>query len=625
MIDYRVVYNYFAGGTFWETLPIGINDVERIEVVRGPASALYGPNAAAGVINIITNHGKKEGVQSTAHISGGIRDIKQANIAVQYNSGNKTSFGLSGNYLYRGRSEDQYFDWKSEQYLPRRELNSLMLLGFDEPGKALKLYESDLKPEYKEDTGLDKYGVNAFLDYQISPQARIIATTGAQQSTAQKSYYNNFATPLSMYDSKSTYLDLRANIKHFFGQVSYLAGSHSTNYFWLNYEFDTIDTIFEYDWQFDKFNIRPGISHRHARYGGPLLSNRFFLYRGEKKEITTTAFSLLLDYRPKPRWRFISGLRIDKYNINDNPSITSELATTFRFDKNNLGRVVLSKANRAPFMLDTFIGEGVAVPVWLEPEEMIGEVRFLPNRDIRYLTNYTIEMGWRSQLTSDLNMDLEIFTSHLNDFIETDVTGLDFDYDSHYKYHGYEKPVLVQYITHDNNEAYKGVQVGMGFQIEYQWSDKLQTKFYGMVQDTWRKYDKQELKTRIRENFVYMDLDPTPEVVDSLANWQINIAPEPTIPDFYGGFMMNYALSDKINLNVTGYLMSRQYFQGVGVNQFYSETLKAFIDLNSRISYKVRDNMSVYFTARNMLGKHREYGFTDTIYPVYLVGMRYHP
>ena len=39
MIDGRPVYNYLKGGTFWETLPIDLNDVEKIEVVRGPAAA----------------------------------------------------------------------------------------------------------------------------------------------------------------------------------------------------------------------------------------------------------------------------------------------------------------------------------------------------------------------------------------------------------------------------------------------------------------------------------------------------------------------------------------------------------------------------------------------------------
>jgi iron complex outermembrane recepter protein len=59
MIDNRPTYNYYLGGTFWETLPIDLNDVERIELVRGPTSAMYGPNAVSGVINIITRNAKE--------------------------------------------------------------------------------------------------------------------------------------------------------------------------------------------------------------------------------------------------------------------------------------------------------------------------------------------------------------------------------------------------------------------------------------------------------------------------------------------------------------------------------------------------------------------------------------
>ena len=60
MIDNRPIYNYINGGTFWESFPIDIADVERIEVVRGAASALYGANAVTGVINIITKNPESE-------------------------------------------------------------------------------------------------------------------------------------------------------------------------------------------------------------------------------------------------------------------------------------------------------------------------------------------------------------------------------------------------------------------------------------------------------------------------------------------------------------------------------------------------------------------------------------
>jgi len=54
LIDGRSVYFDFYGGTIWQGLPILLNQIDRIEIVRSPGSALYGANAFSGVINIIT-------------------------------------------------------------------------------------------------------------------------------------------------------------------------------------------------------------------------------------------------------------------------------------------------------------------------------------------------------------------------------------------------------------------------------------------------------------------------------------------------------------------------------------------------------------------------------------------
>lgn len=54
LVDGRRVTNDVLGSTFWETLTIDVDQIERIEVVRGPGSSLYGADAFAGVVNIIT-------------------------------------------------------------------------------------------------------------------------------------------------------------------------------------------------------------------------------------------------------------------------------------------------------------------------------------------------------------------------------------------------------------------------------------------------------------------------------------------------------------------------------------------------------------------------------------------
>lgn len=54
LIDGRIVYSPLFSGVFWDAQNTLVEDIERIEVISGPAGALWGANAVNGVINIIT-------------------------------------------------------------------------------------------------------------------------------------------------------------------------------------------------------------------------------------------------------------------------------------------------------------------------------------------------------------------------------------------------------------------------------------------------------------------------------------------------------------------------------------------------------------------------------------------
>lgn len=68
LIDDRPVYNPLFGGTFWESNEMMLEDIERIEVIRGVPDAQYGANSLNGVIRVVT---KKAADTSGGHIVGG--------------------------------------------------------------------------------------------------------------------------------------------------------------------------------------------------------------------------------------------------------------------------------------------------------------------------------------------------------------------------------------------------------------------------------------------------------------------------------------------------------------------------------------------------------------------------
>lgn len=75
LIDGRSVYTPLYGGVQWSDIPLVLDDIERIEVIRGPNSASYGANSFLGIINIITRHSaEQQGNYLTASAGAGRSD-----------------------------------------------------------------------------------------------------------------------------------------------------------------------------------------------------------------------------------------------------------------------------------------------------------------------------------------------------------------------------------------------------------------------------------------------------------------------------------------------------------------------------------------------------------------------
>src|SRR5271155_2706365 len=97
LIDGRTVYTPLFAGTNWDVQNVMMDDIDRIEVIRGPGGTIWGPNAVDGVINIITKNTKDtHGMLASA---GGGND-QQGFLSLRYGGGN--SKGLSYRVYAKG-------------------------------------------------------------------------------------------------------------------------------------------------------------------------------------------------------------------------------------------------------------------------------------------------------------------------------------------------------------------------------------------------------------------------------------------------------------------------------------------------------------------------------------------
>ena len=105
MVDGRSIYVDMQGGLFWKNLPVTLPEIKRIEVLKGPASVVYGFNAFDGVINIITKS-PEEMKGTTLQFGGGelgTMASSAVHASVRGKLGYRLSFGHDENRQWRNR------------------------------------------------------------------------------------------------------------------------------------------------------------------------------------------------------------------------------------------------------------------------------------------------------------------------------------------------------------------------------------------------------------------------------------------------------------------------------------------------------------------------------------------
>jgi len=210
LIDGRTVYSPLFSGVLWDQHDALLQDIDRIEVIRGSGGTLWGANAVNGVINIITRNSKET--------QGGLLEVREGDIegpAVALRYGGKFTddayYRLYGKYDDRGNLEfangaDAPDDWHHGQVGGRLDWQ---LSSRDELTLQADAYYGDYDRLYEFAVSSLTAPVQPTVDtanhYGVNILARWIHETATGSRTILQAYYDrvsvNDETPLGIVDT----------------------------------------------------------------------------------------------------------------------------------------------------------------------------------------------------------------------------------------------------------------------------------------------------------------------------------------------------------------------------------------------------------------------------------------
>ena len=199
LIDGRSIYEPFFGGINWKSIPVNIDDIERIEVSRGPNLATYGSNSFQAAINIITRTAAED-QGSYVRTNLGNHDI--ADLTYRYgNSNGKLDYRITASTLNDdGFDSGNQFDYKDDtnsnniDYRLDYQLNNKNTISY-QGGYGTNEQEADRNHE---DVIPTERTVDNTRFFQFIKWENAINT----ENTLQLQYYYNFSDKEDRYSSE---------------------------------------------------------------------------------------------------------------------------------------------------------------------------------------------------------------------------------------------------------------------------------------------------------------------------------------------------------------------------------------------------------------------------------------
>ncbi len=377
LVDGRSIYTEVQGVTFWRGITVTLPEIKRIEVLKGPASALYGFNAFDGVINIITK--SPEDMQGTTMQAGGREFGTFTTSAIQGGSVGNLGYRLSLGW-------DQANQWKSRKNL------------------ALQAYKFNLQ-----------------TDYQLPGDSRIRVSGGLVEM-------NKFDGPVLRslrldsdirlpyvhvgYERPNLFLRAWWNQLDATSQIGPQIGSGTLRHFsdplgkpTLSFLGNTYNAVGQHMLNLGDINrLTYGINYRVNTFSGNLVS--------DVKPEHRLGVYVQDEWKLNDRLTLLVGTRLDLGSF-INPVYSPGGALVFRPWSDHAFRIGISVAHRPPTLFETYEDLHLTNTSTGESFTFLGNENLEAEKIVSYQLGY---QGWYAK--HRLRVRGEFFLNHITNLIE---------------------------------------------------------------------------------------------------------------------------------------------------------------------------------------------------------------
>jgi iron complex outermembrane receptor protein len=411
LVDGRSVYTPMFGGVDWAELPLVLDDIERIEVTRGPNAASFGANAFLAIINIITRHASETVGYFARYTTGSPDNIKDGVLRYGATTGD-LDYRLTLGYTADDGFPDRYDNKRIHTARFRADYSSSARdtinfqagytrgsRGLDSqslfPGKTIDKGVTDGFQQFRWNHVFDRDQELQVQYYHNSHHVKELW----QMSNDASSYGLDATTRAQLAALGVTDFDIQRSLN-----IGLVADRHD-----LEIQ-DTLAT--SHHWR-----IAWGGSLRQDRMRSPGLLDRDSAMSVALKRLFANG-----EWRGEDHWLANIGAMWEQNDLSAN-SLSPRAALHYRFNNHHTLRLVASKATRTPVMLEknSYIALHLTGQVfdYLPPSVLPSEYPLIVStQDVSAEKITAYELGLNSTFPRlGANLDIKLFRNHITDLI----------------------------------------------------------------------------------------------------------------------------------------------------------------------------------------------------------------